>query len=150
MNFTEGPQSIDKYLSHALLLFYSLPIKDFLSPNYFYHLSLLVCSIHLLHYTKLSMKAISKTESTLFEFYTLVPKLYSLDMCTHVTHSLIHLTKCVRNLGPLWCYSTFGFESMNELSKSLVPSTRSSTCSMHTGCVLIGSLSVHDILVLQL
>ena len=69
----------------------------------------------------------------LFEFYTLAPKLYSLDMCTHVTHSLIFLTKYVCNLGPLSCYSMFGFGSMNEQSKSLVPSTRSSTCSMHTG-----------------
>ena len=62
----------------------------------------------------------------LFEFYTLAPKIYSLDMCTHVTHSLIHLTKCVHNLGPLRCYSTFEFESMNEQLKSLVHGTRSS------------------------
>ena len=72
------------------------------------------------------MKDISKTESMLFEFYTWATKLYSLDMCTHVTHSLIHLTKGVRNLGPLWCYSMFGFESMNEQLKSLVHGTRSS------------------------
>ena len=72
------------------------------------------------------MKDISKTESMLFEFYTRATKLYSLDMCTHVTHSLIHLTKCVRNLGPLWCYSMFEFESMNEQLKSQVHGTRSS------------------------
>ena len=64
------------------------------------------------------MKDISKAESMLFEFYTLAPKLHSLDMCTHVTHSLIHLTKCVRNLGPLRCYSMFEFESTNEHSSS--------------------------------
>ena len=72
------------------------------------------------------MKDISMAESMLFEFYTLAPKLYSLDMCTHVTHSLIHLTKCVRNLGPFWCYSMFGFESINGPLKSLVQGTRSS------------------------
>ena len=72
------------------------------------------------------MKDIPKTESMLFEFYTLAPKLYSLHMCTHVTHSLIHLTKCVCNLGPLWCYSMFEFESMNGQLKSLVHGTRSS------------------------
>ena len=106
--FHWSPQSIDKYLSHALLLFYSLPIlKDFLPPTYFYHLSL---PIHLLHCTKISMKDISKAESMLFELYTLAPNLYSLDMCTHITHSLIHLTKCECNLGPLWCYSMFEFE----------------------------------------
>ena len=62
----------------------------------------------------------------LFEFYTRATKLYSLYMCTHVTHILIHLTKCVSNLGPFWCYSMFGFESMNEQLKSQVHGTRSS------------------------
>ena len=28
-------------------------------------------------------------------------------------HILIHLSQCVRNWGPLWGYSCFGFESMN-------------------------------------
>ena len=88
-----------------------------------YYLALLVHSIHLLFCTKISMKDISMAESMLFEFYTLAPKLHSLHMCTHVTHSLIHLTKCVRNLGPFWCYSLFRFESINGQLKFQVQGT---------------------------
>ena len=28
-------------------------------------------------------------------------------------HQLLHLADCVRNLGPLWSYSCFMFESLN-------------------------------------
>ena len=34
-------------------------------------------------------------------------------------HLLNHLTKCVRNWGPLWAYSCFQFESANNHLKKL-------------------------------
>lgn len=33
-------------------------------------------------------------------------------------HSLLHIVDCVRNFGPLWCYSMFSFEAYNGLLKS--------------------------------
>ena len=46
-------------------------------------------------------------------FYSLLPSLYPRELCTMNVHCLIHLSKIVRNWGPLWAYSCFGFESMN-------------------------------------
>ena len=39
-------------------------------------------------------------------------------------HLLSHITDCVRNWGPLWCYSCFSFESMNGFVKSFFHGTR--------------------------
>ena len=39
-------------------------------------------------------------------------------------HLLLHLTECVRELGPLWVYSCFHFESQNGILKSLVHGTQ--------------------------
>ena len=34
-------------------------------------------------------------------------------------HILSHLTECVRNWGPIWCYSCFAFETRNSDIKRL-------------------------------
>ena len=39
-------------------------------------------------------------------------------------HLLLHLTQCVRELGPLWVHSCFYFESQNGILKSLVHGTQ--------------------------
>jgi len=39
-------------------------------------------------------------------------------------HSLLHLTDCVRELGPLWVFSCFYFENQNGILKSLVHGTQ--------------------------
>ena len=47
-------------------------------------------------------------------FYTLTPKLYHLIMCSANMHTLVqHMCKFVGTWGPLWCYSTLGFENLN-------------------------------------
>ena len=53
---------------------------------------------------------ISVAKNMLTMFYD---QIYPQKICTMNVHSLIHLTKCVQNCGPLWSYSCFGFESMN-------------------------------------
>ncbi|GAA6110432.1 uncharacterized protein LOC119011063 isoform X1 [Tachysurus ichikawai] len=42
-----------------------------------------------------------------------VQSLYGKDQMTYNMHSLLHLTKSVENLGPLWAQSAFMFESYN-------------------------------------
>ena len=39
-------------------------------------------------------------------------------------HNLLHLTDCIRELGPLWAFSCFHFESQNGALKSLVHGTQ--------------------------
>lgn len=98
----------------AWLLYYCLPVLgDLLPPDYVYHLSLLVSSMHILLGDAIEVTELDKARTSLKLFYSLVPQLYSNEMCTANMHSLIHLSEMVVNWGPLWCYSCFGFESMN-------------------------------------
>ncbi len=46
-------------------------------------------------------------------FYENILSLYPAEICTMNVHSLVHLSQSVKNFGPLWAYSSFGFESMN-------------------------------------
>ncbi len=47
------------------------------------------------------------------DFVLLFPELYGERNCVLNTHLLIHLCQQVRQWGPLWAFSAFGFESMN-------------------------------------
>jgi hypothetical protein len=118
--FRRSPRSVST-LKHwkasefrAWLLFYSIPVLgDLLPPDYSYHLSLLVSSMHILLGDAIEVDELDKARASLELFFTLVPQLYSSEMCTANMHSLVHLSEMVVNWGPLWCYSCFGFESMN-------------------------------------
>ena len=46
-------------------------------------------------------------------FVFMMEPLYGARYMTLNTHSLLHLPKCVKDLGPLWAYSCFAFESLN-------------------------------------
>ena len=131
-DFRSTPRSISKALHfwkaseyQAFLLYYAIPVlKCFLPSDYIYHLALLVCSMHLLLGTDITTQDIDQAEAMLQKFYILAPKLYSLQMCSSVTHSLIHIPQFVRTCGPLWSYSMFGYENMNGHLKTLVHGTR--------------------------
>ena len=60
----------------------------------------------------------------LLKFYILVPELYPLQVCSSVTHNLIHIPQFVRTCGPLWRYSMFGYENMNGHLKKLIHGIR--------------------------
>ena len=58
-------------------------------------------------------------------------------------HMVIHITSCVRNWGPLWCYSCFQFESMNKELKKLFRGTR--YMSKQVGCKLcMACIALHN------
>lgn len=50
-------------------------------------------------------------------------KLYEKSSVTMNVHLLRHFVHVVKNLGPLWSYSTFGFESKNGVLKNYVNGT---------------------------
>ncbi len=52
-------------------------------------------------------------DSCLKMFYERVPELYGEVACTANMHSLCHIIQFVRQWGPLWIHSLFGFENMN-------------------------------------
>ena len=50
----------------------------------------------------------------LFCFYQHMPELYGDTSCLIYIHNLIHLVPLVvKQWGPLWIYSCFGYENMN-------------------------------------
>lgn len=51
-------------------------------------------------------------------------QLYPEELLTCNVHSLIHLTECVCQCGPLWTFSCFGFENMNGYLKKHCHGTR--------------------------
>ena len=129
---SRSPRSIKFHLSYwkaselrTWLLFYSLPLLlHVLPPLYFHHFSLLVCSMHLLLQTRLSVVQTRAAEEMLQDFCSFLPELYGLSGCTMNAHCLIHLPYFVRKWGPLWTHSAFPFESMNGALTNMVHSTR--------------------------
>lgn len=115
--FCRSPRSVSSMKQwkasefRAWLLYYSIPVlTDILPADYIYHLSLLVSALHILLDDAILLTDIDKAHALLEHFYQLAPGLYNPGICTANMH---YLSRCVRNWGPLWGYSCFGFESMN-------------------------------------
>ena len=121
------PRSIAKHLKYwkaselrNWLLYYSLSLLvTNLPPLYLHHYALLVCAIHILLQSEITMAQVDAVDEMLHDFYGLLPELYGDARCTHNAHLLTHLAKYVRLWGPLWTHSAFGFENMNGRLKCL-------------------------------
>jgi hypothetical protein len=130
--FRRTPRSIEKSLKYwkaselrAWLLFYSVPILlQFLHRDYVLHLNLLVKSMHILLSSHIASSDLLAADKMLTVFYEKVLDLYPQEICTMNVHSVMHLVETVKNLGPLWSYSCFGFESMNGHLKKHCHGTR--------------------------
>ena len=108
----------------AWLLFYSLPIAGpHLPAEYAHHYSLLVYAMHILLSSNISSHDLH-TADKLLCFYQHMPEFYGDTSCTLNMHNLIHLVPLVKQWGPLWVYSCFGFESMNGHLKKMFHGTR--------------------------
>ncbi len=130
-DFRRSPRSIKtcKYWKateyRAWLLCYAIPVlSNFLPRDYLHHLSLLVTSIHILLGTSITSTNLELAHSMLLRFYELIPQLYPETLCTMNAHNLIHLCEYVNRWGPLWCYSTFGFENFYGYMKKHCHGTR--------------------------
>lgn len=98
----------------AWLLYYAIPLLiNVLPPDYIYHLSLLITSIHILLGTTITTEDLNMCQEMLTAFHKLIPQLYPETLLTANFHMLVHLSDCVKDWGPLWGYSTFGFENLN-------------------------------------
>ena len=81
-------------------------------------------SMHILLNSHISSDDLLTAERMLNIFYQKAVDLYPQEICTMNVHSVIHLAQAVRNLGPLWSYSCFGFENMNGHLKKHFHGTR--------------------------
>ena len=129
---TRKPRKLSEHFKYfkaseyrSFLLYYSLPIlHDILPINYWNHYALLVISIHTLLQQSISEIQIHCCEEMIRKFCHQFEDLYGRRYMTLNVHSLLHLTDCVRELGPLWVYSCFYFENQNGILKSLVHGTQ--------------------------
>ena len=70
-------------------------------------------AVNILLSSEISSKNVAMAKKMLMMFYNKILNLYPTEICTMNGHSLIHLSQTVQDYGPLWAYSSFGFESMN-------------------------------------
>lgn len=129
-SFSRRPRSIeDKAYWKAnefrsWLLYYAIPcLKGTLKDVYLHHFVLLSESIFILLQTSISPAEFNKASKNIKEFVKRFQYLYGKDNMVYNVHLLTHLAECVRNCGPLWCYSNFNFESNNGLLVSFVRGT---------------------------
>lgn len=107
------------------LLYYSLPcLEGILPARYLKHHCLLVSAIFLLLKDEISNHELDRATVYLGTYCTEFSKLYSEDLIYFNVHLLLHLGKCVKLWGPLYCYSAFSFESANGKLVNLVKGTR--------------------------
>ena len=122
---TRKPRKLSEHFKYfkaseyrSFLLYYSLPIlHDILPINYWNHYALLVISIHTLLQQLISEIQIHCCEEMIRKFCHQFEDLYGRRYMTLNVYSLLHLTDCVRELGPLWVYSCFYFENQNGILK---------------------------------
>lgn len=81
--------------------------------EYFQHFILLVEAIWLLDQSSVSTLCLQKADNLLRHFCLRVEALYGRRYETFNVHCLLHLSECVRNIGPLWACSCFWFEDYN-------------------------------------
>ena len=81
--------------------------------EYAHHYSLLVYALHILLGFSRSPHDLNIANDLLLYVYQHMPELYGDTLCLINVHNLIHLVPLVKQWGPLWVYSCFGFKSMN-------------------------------------
>lgn len=98
----------------SLLLYYLHPtLNGLLKKCYIDHFQLLSSAIYTLLLEKIPLEDISIAEDKLNRFANEFECLYGAENVTMNMHLLRHMANAVRNLGPLWSQSAFGFETNN-------------------------------------
>ena len=115
------PTSIKDHSQHwkasecrSWLFFYSVPVLfGLLKKEIFEHYLLFVEAIYILNLQSLSHQELLHAEELLIKFCCLFSSLYGARHMSANLHQLLHLHDTVKQLGPLWVYSCFCFESIN-------------------------------------
>jgi hypothetical protein len=115
----------------AFLLFYSIPcLYGILPQEYFEHYLLLVESIHILLGTSIAKQDLRKATLLLRRFCCSIDYLYHARYETPNVHALLHISRKVNDLGPLWAHSCFFFEDLNGDIRKLFNGTQNVQCQI--------------------
>lgn len=98
----------------AWLFYYSVPVLfGLMKEQFFEHYLLLVEAIYILNLESISSSDLDHADELLVKFCGMFALLYGNEHMSANLHQLLHLTSTVKQLGPLWVYSCFAFESLN-------------------------------------
>lgn len=95
------------------LLYYYPILEGFLNKTYYDHVRLLSSAIFLLLQPVITPHDLQVAKIKLNDFVMKYEIYYGKASMTMNVHTLLHIVECVRNMGPLWAYSMFVFESFN-------------------------------------
>lgn len=115
------PRSIKEHSSHwkasecrAWLFYFSVPVLfGLLKTEVFQHYLLLVEAIYILNLDSISNEQVLHCEELLIKYCCMYATIYGEKHMSANLHQLLHLHDNVKQMGPLWVYSCFSFESMN-------------------------------------
>lgn len=98
----------------TLLLYYlRFCLVDLLPMRFINHFQLLSSSIYMLLKSSITTENLSLAEARLKQFANEYEALYGQENVTMNLHLCRHVVESVKNLGPLWAQSAFGFETNN-------------------------------------
>ncbi|XP_008213154.1 uncharacterized protein LOC100678713 isoform X3 [Nasonia vitripennis] len=107
------------------ILYYSVVVlPEHLSRNHYYHWLLFVESLYILLQDKINITELNRADEMLHIFVADTEKYFGQKAMTYNVHQLLHLSTSVLNWGPLWCHSTFSFESGNHILLKAIKSSK--------------------------
>lgn len=107
------------------LLYFSIVMRGILPERYFLHFQLLVTSVRILsRKCKNTQSLVKCAQYYINEFLSKGIELYGESIMTMKLHSLLHLTECVLDFGPLPEFSAFRPEHFNGLLTRQVHGTK--------------------------
>uniref|UniRef100_A0ABD2WQR8 Transposase domain-containing protein n=1 Tax=Trichogramma kaykai TaxID=54128 RepID=A0ABD2WQR8_9HYME len=90
-------------------LYYQVKLKG----TFLQHWLLFVESLYIILKANITLQELEKADEMLHLFVAKTEELFHPPSMTFNVHQLTHLCRQVSNWGPVWCYSTFPFESGN-------------------------------------
>lgn len=101
-----------------MFYYFRYSLNNLIEHKYITHFELFSAAVYMLCKEKVTNEDIDIAERMLTEFCDLFENYYGLSAITLNVHLLRHYGLIVRQSGPLWCHSLFGFESnMGVLAK---------------------------------
>jgi len=106
-----------------LLIWGPIVMRYILPEQYYAHFLLLSGAMTLLLGYRITQADLTLARANLVWFLDMFEVLYGIRWCSKTIHSLLHLVSDVRMFGPLWCYSTFPFESYYHQIRNMIHGT---------------------------
>lgn len=103
-------------------------LYGYLPSKYLNHFIHLISAVSIYLQRQITETDLIEAKIHITKFVMEFEKFYGSHNMVYNVHTLLHIPDCVKNLGPIWCYSNFPFENMNG---KLVKYVKSPTAVVH-------------------